>query len=228
MTGAGRALARDYGGAMSSAAVPEPDRTAGGPRPSYETDRGQPCPELFEAWLGDAGRGLVSDDATAGQPVGHVEGTRAFRDVLGRFASGVTVVTAIHDGVPVGLTCQSFSSVSLDPPLVLFVPSRTSRAWPLIRETGSFCVNLLASDQAWVSNTMASKGVDKFAEVEWRPSSRTGSPVLAGTLGHVDCTIEDVHEAGDHDVVIGRVLTLAGEAPGDPLLFYRGRYRTTG
>lgn len=212
---------------MSSAAVPVPD-PADGPPPSYETDRGQPCPELFEAWLGDAGRDLVFDDATAGQPVGHVEGSRAFRDVLGRFASGVTVVTAIHDGVPVGLTCQSFSSVSLDPPLVLFVPSRTSRAWPLIREAGSFCVNLLASDQAWVSNTMASKGADKFAEVEWRPSSRTGSPVLAGTLGHVDCTIEDVHEAGDHDVVIGRVLTLAGEAPGDPLVFYRGRYRTTG
>jgi 3-hydroxy-9,10-secoandrosta-1,3,5(10)-triene-9,17-dione monooxygenase reductase component len=212
---------------MSSAAVPEPDRTGDRPRPSYEVDRGQPCPELFEAWLGDAGRDVLVDDAP-GPTVGPVDATRAFRDVLGRFASGVTVVTAVHDGKPVGLTCQSFSSVSLDPPLVLFVPSRTSRAWPLIQETGSFCVNLLASDQAWVSNIMASKGADKFAEVEWRPSSRTGSPVLGGTLGHVDCTVEAVHEAGDHDVVVGRVLTLAGEAPGDPLIFYRGRYRTTG
>lgn len=213
---------------MSSAAVPEPDRISGGrPRPSYDLDRGQPCPELFEAWLGDAGRDVLADEAP-GPTVGPLDATRAFRDVLGRFASGVTVITAVHDGAPVGLTCQSFSSVSLDPPLVLFVPSRTSRAWPLIRETGYFCVNLLASDQAWVSNIMASKGADKFAEVEWRPSSRTGSPVLAGTLGHIDCALEAVHEAGDHDVVVGRVLTLAGDAPGDPLLFYRGRYRTTG
>lgn len=219
---------RGYGGSMSSAALPEPDRSAGdGPRPSYEVDRGQPCPELFEAWLGDAGRDLLDDDAP-GRTVGAADATRAFRDVLGRFASGVTVVTAVHEGRPVGLTCQSFSSVSLEPPLVLFVPSRTSRAWPMIREVGSFCVNLLAADQAWVSNAMASKGADKFAEVSWRPSSRTGSPVLEGTLGHLDCTVEAVHEAGDHDIVVGRVLTLAGEAPGDPLLFYRGRYRTTG
>lgn len=179
----------------------------------------EPCPELFEAWLGGPDGPGRHD-------------SRAFRDVLGRFASGVTVVTGLHDDRPVGLTCQSFASVSLDPPLVLFAPSRTSRSWPLIRESGSFCVNLLAADQAWISNVMAGSGgqgaQDKFAEVAWRPSSRTGAPVLAGTLGHVDCAVEAVHEAGDHDVVIGRVLALAGEAPGDPLLFYRGRYRTTG
>ena len=202
---------------MSSAARPEPHDTGDGSRP---------CPELFEAWLGEAGRDLLDEEGSPA--VGPAEATRAFRDVVGRFASGVTVVTAIHGGRPVGLTCQSFSSVSLDPPLVLFVPSRTSRAWPLIRETGSFCVNLLAADQAWVANAMASRGADKFAEVFWRPSSRTGSPVLEGTLGHVDCAVEAVHGAGDHDIVVGRVLTLAGEAPGDPLLFYRGRYRTTG
>ncbi len=186
--------------------------TAAQQGPDVAGDRSQPCPELFEAWLGEGGS---------------AEESLAFRDVLGRFASGVTVVTALHDGVPVGLTCQSFASVSLDPPLVLFVPSRTSRSWPRIEATGRFCVNLLAADQAWVANVMASRGADKFAEVEWRPSSRTGSPVLEGTLGHVDCEVEAVHPAGDHDVVVGRVLTLAGEAPGDPLLFYRGRYRTT-
>ena len=85
--------------------------------------------------------------------------------MLGRFASGVTVVTATSGGEPVGLTCQSFSSVSLDPPLVLFVPARTSRAWPLIQRSGRFCVNFLSSDQADLSNKMASRGVDKFEGV---------------------------------------------------------------
>lgn len=204
---------------MTSAARHEPQ----------DQGRESPCPELFEAWLGDslydvqvrADEGLVSADPT-------VDAGRHFRDVLGLFASGVTVVTAVHDGEPVGLTCQSFSSVSLDPPLVLFVPSRTSRAWPLIRASGAFCVNLLGADQTGVANTMASRGADKFAGAGWRPSPVTGSPVLAGTLGHVDCVIHQVHEAGDHDVVIGRVVDLAaGPAASDPLLFYRGRYRTT-
>lgn len=195
-------------------------------------DQGQepPCPELFEAWLGDS---LYDVQLRAGQdlrgPDRSHDAVRRFRDVLGRFASGVTVVTAVQDGEPVGLTCQSFSSVSLDPPLVLFVPSRTSRAWPLIRAAGAFCVNFLGADQTGVANTMASRGADKFAETGWTPSRETGSPVLVGTLGHVDCVVHQVVEAGDHDVVIGRVVDLeAGPVVSDPLLFYRGRYRTTG
>ena len=92
--------------------------------------------------------------------------------MLGRFASGVTVVTAMSGGEPVGLTCQSFSSVSLDPPLVLFVPAKTSRAWPLIQRSGKFCVNFLAADQAELSNTMASRA---------STSSRT---CLAAVPGH--------------------------------------------
>ena len=128
--------------------------------------------------------------------------------MLGRFASGVTVVTAISGGAPVGMTCQSFSSVSLDPPLVLFVPAKTSRAWPVIQRSGQFCVNFLAADQAELSNQMASRGADKFAGVDWTPARETGSPILDGTLGYVDCQIHTVHEAGDHYVVIGRVLDL--------------------
>ncbi len=105
---------------------------------------------------------------------------RRFRDVLGRFASGITVVTTMSNGEPVGLTCQSFSSVSLNPPLVLFVPARSSRAWPRIQRAGKFCVNFLAADQADLSNTMASRGADKFADVAWQPSPVTGSPVFDG------------------------------------------------
>jgi 3-hydroxy-9,10-secoandrosta-1,3,5(10)-triene-9,17-dione monooxygenase reductase component len=193
-----------------------------------------PSPELIISWLGDQeidfefrpGEDIpVHDDPEA------VYAARRFRDVLGRFGSGVTVVTAVSNDEPVGLTCQSFSSVSLDPPLVLFVPAKTSRAWPLIQRSGRFCVNLLAADQADVSNTMASRGTDKFAEVKWTPAPQTGSPMLDGAIAHIDCSIHAVHEAGDHFVVIGRVLDLVTDDDGDddvaPLLFYRGKYRTT-
>lgn len=175
----------------------------------------------YELHPGEDG-GIHADDPAS------AAAARRFRDVLGRFASGITVVTASSAGVPVGLTCQSFSSVSLDPPLVLFVPAKTSRSWPVIQRSGTFCVNFLAADQAGLSATMASRGVDKFADVAWSPSPATGSPVLEGTLGYVDCTIHAVHEAGDHYVVIGRVLDLAAYDDDEPLLYFRGRYRTTG
>ncbi len=191
----------------------------------------QPSPDVISSWLGDAEMDFEFRPGEA-SPV-HTEDPRAtaaarrFRDVLGRFASGVTVVTATSGGQPVGMTCQSFSSVSLDPPLVLFVPAKTSRAWPLIQRSGHFCVNFLGADQAEVSNIMASRGVDKFADIKWQPSGATGSPMLDGILGYVDCTIQAVHEAGDHHVVIGRVLDLAMTDAAEPLLFFRGEYTTT-
>jgi 3-hydroxy-9,10-secoandrosta-1,3,5(10)-triene-9,17-dione monooxygenase reductase component len=192
-----------------------------------------PSHDLIESWLGDSmydfqlrpGEDVVvdADDPEA------VAAARRFRDVLGRFASGVTVVTAISGGAPVGLTCQSFSSVSLNPPLVMFIPAKSSRAWPMIQRSGRFCVNFLADGQAELSNQMASRGVDKFAGVTWTPSKETGSPVLDGTLGYVDCRIHAVHEAGDHYVVIGRVLDLGiPEVEQDkPLLFFQGKYAST-
>ena len=152
---------------------------------------------------------------------------RHFRDVLGRYASGVTVVTTTLDGLPIGMTCQSFTSVSLDPPLVAFLPTRHSRAFAAIQRTGSFCVNFLADTQVAISETMASRGdTDKFGSVAWAPSRVTGSPVLEGIVGHVDCGVHAVHEAGDHYIVLGRVLDLAVGEAGDPLVYYRGNYRT--
>jgi 3-hydroxy-9,10-secoandrosta-1,3,5(10)-triene-9,17-dione monooxygenase reductase component len=190
-----------------------------------------PSPELISSWLGDAdfdiewrpgeGSAVPADDPEA------VAAARRFRDVLGRFASGVTVVTAISNGAPVGMTCQSFSSVSLDPPLVLFIPAKTSRAWPLIQRAGRFCVNFLSHAQAELSNAMASRGTDKFEDVSWHRSEATGSPLFDDTLGYVDCTIHAVHEAGDHYVVIGKVLDLQATDAEGPLLFYEGQYRTT-
>lgn len=196
-------------------------------------DRGTwPCPELIHSWLGDQDVGFElrpGEDVAVPDDPQHVAAARRFRDVLGRFASGVTVVTGTSNGDPVGLTCQSFSSVSLEPPLVVFIPAKSSRAWPVIERSGSFCVNFLASDQAELANAMASREVDKFAEVKWSPSPATGSPMLDGALAQVDCTIHAVHEAGDHYLVVGRVVDLITHDYGeqDPLLFFRGRYRTT-
>ena len=144
--------------------------------------------------------------------------------MLGRFATGVTVVASMSDGKPVGMTCQSFTSVSLDPPLVLFCPAKTSRAWPLIQRSGFFCVNLLSHDQLELSNGFASKGADKFAGVTWRPSE-TGAPLLEGVLGWVDCTVYAVHEAGDHYVVVGRVIDLGVEEAPAPAAVLQGPVR---
>ncbi|GAB6984873.1 flavin reductase family protein [Nocardioides pyridinolyticus] len=191
-----------------------------------------PSPELVCSWLGDQDIDFEfrpGEDVAVHDDPEHVAAARRFRDVLGRFASGVTVVTGMSGGEPAGMTCQSFSSVSLEPPLVMFIPAKSSRAWPLIQRSGRFCVNFLAADQAELSNTMASRGLDKFADVKWTPSRETGSPMLDGALAQVDCSIQAVHEAGDHYLVVGRVLDLIAHDEGEqePLLFYRGEYRST-
>ena len=177
----------------------------------------------FELRLGEHTPLPVDDPEAA-------ERARQFRDVLGIFATGVTVVTSLSGDQPVGMTCQSFSSVSLEPPLVMFCPAKTSRAWPLMRNAGFFCVNFLASHQQDISNGMATKGDEKFHGIGWKPAS-TGAPLIDGVLGYVDCTIDRVHEAGDHYIVVGRVQELAfgdglegGSVPGAPLLFHRGAY----
>ena len=135
-------------------------------------------------------------------------------------------LTSMSAGEPVGRTSQSCTSVSLDPPLVMFIPARTSRAWPLMQRAGHFCVNFLSADQAEVSNVMASKGADKFAGLEWS-TSKTGAPLLDGVIGYVDCTVHTVHEAGDHYIVVGKVQDMdLRDGAGDPLLYFEGQYRT--
>jgi 3-hydroxy-9,10-secoandrosta-1,3,5(10)-triene-9,17-dione monooxygenase reductase component len=186
-----------------------------------------PSRELIESYLGGTHEmfawrpgEIVEIDGDAAQAA-----ARAYRDVLGQYASGVTVVTTVLDKVPVGMTCQSFTSVSLDPPLVAFLPMKTSRAFAAIRKSRRFCVNFLAADQAEVSNTFASLADDKFADIDWQPTS-AGMPRIDGIVGWVDCTVQDVHEAGDHYLVIGRVEDLGHGDADKPLLFHRGRYRT--
>lgn len=148
----------------------------------------------------------------------------SFRQVLGHFPTGVTVVTAgPADGGPAGLAVGSFTSVSLEPPLVAFCPSRASGSWPRIESTGGFCVNVLADDQEHVCRVFAGKADDKFAGLGWHPSPQ-GAPVLADVLAWIDCRIEAVHEAGDHYIVVGRVTALSVEREGLPLVFFRGGY----
>lgn len=148
-----------------------------------------------------------------------------FRRVLGHYPTGVCIVTAIdRDGQPAGMSVGSFTSVSLDPPLVAFFPDRKSSSWPRIERAGRFCVNILASDQEPLSRRFASRGADKFEGVTHRVSGN-GSPILDGVVAWIDCDLHAVHEAGDHYIVLGEVVDLEvqGGANG-PLLFFQGGY----
>ena len=146
-----------------------------------------------------------------------------FRQVLGHFTTGVTVVTAAGIDGPVGLAVGSFASVSLEPPMVGFFPDKSSSSWPKIEESGHFCVNVLAEAQEDVCRRFASKGDDKFRGLGWHTAS-SGAPVLDGILAWIDCDIAQVSEAGDHYFVLGAVRDLAVAHDGAPLLFFRGGY----
>ena len=148
-----------------------------------------------------------------------------FRAVLGRFCSGITVITALGPDGPLGLTCQSFSSLSLDPPLVLFSPARASTSWPRIREVGRLCVNVLAEEHSGLSAAMARSGSDKFAGARW-DASPLGAPRLEGAVAWLDCVVEAEHDGGDHTIVVAAVLGLSASLSARPLLYYRGQYAT--
>lgn len=147
---------------------------------------------------------------------------QTFKEVMGSFATGVTIVTATEDDLPVGFTCQSFVSLSIDPPLVALAPARSSTSWPRIREAGSFCVNVLAEDQRDVCLAFARSGADKFAGLDWQ-NGPAGAPRLASCLAWVDCSLEVAHDAGDHELVVGRVVDLE-VGQGRPLLFWRSGF----
>ncbi len=150
-------------------------------------------------------------------------GEALLRQVLGRFPTGVVVVTASDGAVPFGLSVNSFTSVSLDPPLIAFCADRRSGSWAAIRRSGAFCVNVLAEDQEAVSRAFATRGAEKFGGVGWSPAP-SGSPLLDGVLAWIDCRIEAVHDGGDHEICVGRVDQLGVERDEGPLVFYRGGY----
>ncbi|RKT53849.1 flavin reductase family protein [Saccharothrix australiensis] len=147
-----------------------------------------------------------------------------FRQTLGRLPTGVTIVTSTDDrGEPIGVACNSFTSVSLDPPLVLACAAKGSSTWPAIRARAAFTVNVLDRHGEWLCRRFAAKGADRFAGVRWTPSP-TG-PELDGALAWISCTTEVEHEAGDHVIVVARVVGLSQSGlAGPPLVFHRGRY----
>jgi 3-hydroxy-9,10-secoandrosta-1,3,5(10)-triene-9,17-dione monooxygenase reductase component len=146
-----------------------------------------------------------------------------FRRVLGHYPTGVAVITSADaTGAPLALVVGTFTSVSLDPPLVGFLPTKGSASWAAIAETGQFAVNVLGSQSVALCGQMAGRG-DKFAGVDYQLSER-GLPLLADALVVIECKIAWTHEAGDHDFVLGRVVALDVVREDDPMLFWRGAY----
>jgi 3-hydroxy-9,10-secoandrosta-1,3,5(10)-triene-9,17-dione monooxygenase reductase component len=147
------------------------------------------------------------------------------RQILGHVPTGVVVVAGFDDaGRPGGLAVGSFTSVSLDPPLVAFYVARTSTSWPAIRGRGAFCVSVLGHDQGPLSATFARSGGDKFAGIDWEAAPRSGMPRLRRSHVWIDCRLEREVEIGDHLLVVGEVIDLEAPGTAGPLVFYRGRY----
>jgi 3-hydroxy-9,10-secoandrosta-1,3,5(10)-triene-9,17-dione monooxygenase reductase component len=152
-------------------------------------------------------------------------GELEFRRVLGHLPTGVTIVTAFTaGGAPTGLSANSVTSVSLDPPLILVCPAKTSTTWPAIRERGRFCVNVMASHHAELCRHFSQRGVDRFAQVSWH--DRPAGPGLDEAIAWLECEVAAEHDAGDHTIVLGAVRRIEAAADGAPLVFFRGRYGT--
>ena len=157
---------------------------------------------------------------------------RAFREVAGRFATGVTIITMADGGQPHGMTANAFSSVSLDPPLVLVCVDKAASAYEPILRAGAFAVNILAEHQRSLSDFFARHGREEEGDPMGgfaHRSGKTGSPILDGTLGWLDCRMTEQFDGGDHSIVIGEVIDLELTEPsGAPLLFFAGGYRNVG
>lgn len=176
----------------------------------------------------------LKDSASTSAPEGdaehHVDATdpgavsAAFRDVLGRFSTGVVVVTARSaDGAPVGMTVGSFTSISLDPALVGFFAAHSSTTLPRVVEADNICINVLAEHQRETATRFARSGIDKFADTRWS-AGIGGAPRIEGAHAWIDCTLDGVHTYGDHDLVVGGVRALSASSLNSPLVFHRSGF----
>jgi flavin reductase len=167
----------------------------------------------------------VASDQTVATPA--FSGTD-FRETLGAFATGVTVITTRGEDHLFGMTANAFSSVSLDPPLVLVCVISGTTGAEVIEQNGMFAVNVLGAHQEPISRYFASKdrprGLEAFDEIA-HATAVTGCPVIEGAAGYLDCRLHAAHEAGDHIIFIGEVLAIANDAEVEPLVFHGGRYR---
>lgn len=147
-----------------------------------------------------------------------------YRETLGHYPTGVAVVTAVGtDGGPAGMVVGSFTSVSLDPPLVAFFPTRDSGSFARMRTSSHFCVNVLASDQEATCQIFAGRAIDKFSDVSWQPAPH-GSPILEGAVSWIECSFDQILDGGDHHIVLGLIEDLAVSRATLPLLFFQGGY----
>jgi flavin reductase len=160
-----------------------------------------------------------------------VQERAALRRVFGAFATGVTVVTAGGE-IPHGMTANSFTAVSLDPPLILICVGRDALMHDVLDRQTTFAVSILAADQAQVARYFADKrrpvGRDQFDAVAWSPGAYSGAPLIDGSLAHLECELEHRHEAGDHTIYVGRLLSLWRRPGDDALLFLNGQFRHSG
>ena len=151
-----------------------------------------------------------------------------FRSTLGSFATGITVITTRGEDHLFGMTANAFSSLSLDPPLILVCVISGTHGEQVIQSNGIFAVNILGSDQEPISRYFASKdrprGLDAFNEIP-HTTAATGAPILEGAAAYLDCRLHDAHEAGDHVIFVGEVLALGFDPEVQPILFHAGRYR---
>lgn len=172
----------------------------------------------------------MSDQATPQSASGFTG--KEFRQTVGAFATGVTVVTTMGDGENgYGMTVNSFASVSLDPPLVLVCAISGTAGSEEIQRNGCFAVNILAMDQQPLSNFFASRdrprGRDAFRDVP-HTVGQSGAPLIEGVAAHLDCIVDQRHLMGDHEVFVGEVLDIHVDPDAQPLLFHGGRYRFLG
>ncbi|MEW1648946.1 flavin reductase [Streptomyces sp. NPDC091219] len=157
------------------------------------------------------------------EPITSIDPMR-YREVMGHYPTGVTVVTGFNEaGEPVGMVVGTFTSVSLDPPLVAFLPTTSSRTFARLRTSQAYCINVLAHDQAALCRTMSSSGPEKFSTLDWTPSP-LGAPMLSDAVAHIHCVPADTIEAGDHYIQLCAVSAMDVSRQVTPLLFFQGGY----
>src|SRR5437016_6604931 len=150
--------------------------------------------------------------------------SQELRRILGHFPTGVTVITTKDTtGSPFGLTANAFTSLSLNPPLILICVDKGAQCYSCFVESNVFTVNFLHEDQEEISRRFATKGADKFAGLKWQPGSN-GAAIIDGVMGYVECKITESHDGGDHTIVVGEIVNASAKGE-RPLLFFKGKYQ---